>query len=683
MIHTTDVQPRFACASKPAAPLFSSASTPAAPAAGGLTPLSSAQAGALKSAVMFGASLPKFGHSVLNDRSVEMRVDTPLNARTVAKTLHALLFQHIAKGPDDKSSLKLQLNAYEADGYAYMDQAALADLMTFFDRPVDVIVNNAAGPASLTALQSASGKRLMTVGAELDMGPIDSMFASARKSNDDAQNYARLYASYLRDIEYQVMQRTGVTSREQVNKDLQSGKGLTSLDALAYGKTGLIDGILVGHDRVITRDDLDAYYAANGITTDKQKEQFNKNLDNVDLLASRPVGALSPTLAPGTEVAPFKSIKASKAADAAEKKEEKAKAEAHKAAVAEAEAAGQPAPPEPEAEKKFTINLSGAKGIASVDDIPGRFQIQDKKGEPVPDAYLLENVPAGLKSILIGDTINLSTGFGVDTAEKIVSAIRYLAQEKSASGDTSPIHLLVNSPGGAVIAGQEIRDAIASADARGVKTDVIAYGMASSCGSWTLSSASGSRLATPGSRVMIHQANGVPGNKPGPYYLANAAGLNQATETYQRIVAKASGRPYEEVKKDFRTDTWLNPIESLFYGPKGLIDGVLVGPDKVVTRDAVETFLAKSMGGRKKVRQAAEEAINRHREIETEFDVSDHDESDPFRNPQKTLQAIVEAGGATSFKKASLPQLQASSPTGEARDTMELFHATHNPGEED
>lgn len=670
-------------ASAPVKPRFSGKALHPATVESQASGLSATQAQALRGAALFGARKPHFGSAVLSDRHVELRVDTPLNARVVAKILHGLLFQHIAKGPADKGSVKLQLNAHGADGYSYMDQAALGDVMTFLDRPTDIVITHYAGPAALRALASATGKRFMTVGAELDMGPMESIFGS-RKGNDDTQNYARLYASYLRDLEWLVMHRAGVESREQVNRDLQSGKGLTSLAALAYGKNGLIDYILVGHDRVITRADLDKYYAEHGIDTDKKKDQFNRNLDNIDRLPSRPLSEVEPSALPQAELAPFSSLKAAKAkakAKEAEKGKEKDKetkpAESGNPTYQAADA------PEPEAPKKFTINQAGANGIQSIDDVPGKMKIEDKKGKPVPDAYLLENIPAGLQSVLIGDFINLSSGFGVDTSEKIVNAIRYLAQEKVKSGDKTPIRLLVNSPGGAVIAGQEIRDAMAMAADRGVKTDVIAYGMASSCGSWTLSSATGVRLATPGARVMIHQANGVAGNLPGPYYLANAAGLNQATETYQRIVAKATGRPYEDVATDFRTDTWLNPVESLFYGPKGLIDAILVGPNKVVTRDAVEKYLAEVYGSKEAVQQKAEEAINAHRKIETEFEAGDHNENDPFRNPLKTIQEVIKRGGATTFDKASLARLHEAKPTGAARETMEIFHATHAPGEED
>ena len=109
----------------------------------------------------------------------------------------------------------------------------------------------------------------------------------------------------------------------------------------------------------------------------------------------------------------------------------------------------------------------------------------------------------------------------------------------------------------------------------------------------------------------------------------------------QRIVAKASGRAYEDVAKDFRTDSWYNPVESLFYGPKGLIDGILVGPDKVITRAAMEDYLKEIYGSKKAVLKKAEEAINSHREIEKRFEVSDHDENDPFRNPLKTIQEVI------------------------------------------
>lgn len=628
-----------------------------------------AQAAALKNAVMFSARKPHFGSAVLNDRHVELRVDTPLNSRTVAKVLHNLVFQRVAKG--NEGTLKLLLNAYSAPGYKYMDEAALADSLTLIDRPVDVVLTHYAGPASVRTLVSATGKRFMTVGAELTIGPFKSIFGT-RKSNDDAQNYRRLYNSYQRDLEWLIMQRTGEKSRVKVHNDLESGRGLTSLESLAYGKNGFVDYILVGHDKVITRQNLEDAYAKFGITTEKDKQRFNQNLDNIDRVETTPIKDVAPESLPKTELAPFKSLKAVKAENAARKEK------------AEADKTKRTAQKDATAEKKLTLNLPTPNGsLATIEEIPSKLKVEDKKGNPIPDQYLLENVPEGFRSILNGDVINLNAGFDVDTGEKIVNALRYLAQEKLKNNDKTPIRLLVNSPGGAVLAGHEIRDTIAAIADQGVKTDVIAYGMASSCGSWTLSSSSGSRLATPGARVMIHQANGVPGSGiSGDLYNANADGLNNATETYQRIVAKASGRPYDEVATDFRTDTWYNPVESLFYGPKGLIDGILVGPDKVVTRDAVEKYLIKKFGSREKMEQRAEEAINNHRNIETSWDPADHDEKDPFKNPLKTIAEVVARGGAVPLSAARLPQLKASMPSESAKDSIEYFNVTKAPGEE-
>lgn len=78
----------------------------------------------------------------------------------------------------------------------------------------------------------------------------------------------------------------------------------------------------------------------------------------------------------------------------------------------------------------------------------------------------------------------------------------YLDEEDS----SKPIYLYINSPGGSVISGLAIFDAMQL-----IKSEVITInlGLAASMGSFILSAGSkGKRLALPSSRIMIHQPMG-------------------------------------------------------------------------------------------------------------------------------------------------------------------------------
>lgn len=86
-----------------------------------------------------------------------------------------------------------------------------------------------------------------------------------------------------------------------------------------------------------------------------------------------------------------------------------------------------------------------------------------------------------------------------ELANQIIGVMLYLDEEDS----SKPIYLYINSPGGSVIAGLAIFDAMQL-----IKSEVITInlGLAASMASFILSAGSkGKRLALPSSRIMIHR----------------------------------------------------------------------------------------------------------------------------------------------------------------------------------
>jgi ATP-dependent protease ClpP protease subunit len=590
----------------------------------------------------------RFGHVLLNDSQVAWPEDTPLNDQTTAQTLNHLIFQNLAHDGEKHGTLKLLLTLDDTDmPLNGAPEAALSDMTLLLGRKTDIILRGLNTSITLHTLQSAPGKRFMTSNALLAMFPFDNrgkdfLFKSPM-GNDDVQIRRRLYNAYQRDLETLVMQRAGVKSRRKVSEDLGNGRYLNSMDALAYGKNGLIDHILVGHDRVITRSDLDATYRRLGINSQREKDHFNKDLDNLKEIPTRPLREVVPDSMPTEELSPLP---------------------------------GWELPPKPNSAqtKQPTLRVMTGDKVAVLSGIPDRVTVQAPKNARLPDRYLVEQVSEQISpSILNSDVIHVTGRLDDRSGSKVMDALNYLAQKKKQQGSDIPIRLLINVHGADSSVPPEINDVINAIAEQGVKTDIIAYGNAASGGASLLSGASGVRLVTPNTRVMIHQSQHIhKRSRAGERFNHRIDYVHYSTEEFQREVAKASGRSDQEVAKDFRFNNYFNPLEALFYGKNGLTDGILVGPNSVITRESAESHLAKKMGSKEAVRRLAEKSINAHRDVDTSWKPEEHNEKDPFQNHLRTIREIIEAGGATSFAEAPLAKLRESKPVH--RDAFEYFN---------
>ncbi len=485
--------------------------------------------------------------SFKNDRSVELRGTVNVTAITAAQVQRALLLQACAKN-GDQSSIKFYIGPADSNKFRMQDQSALADTMLLVSRPVDVIIKSGIGPDVLKTFLSATGKRYMLAGAKIHMGVITSNAPYSK--NKTSQVRRQLFNDYQSDLQTLVMMKTGEKSRAKVFTDLLSARGYNAIEALYYGERGLIDGVLIGHDQVITREDLEQFYRKKGWKADKIAE-FNKHYINVYQLPTRPLKDFAPESVPSGTLSLYKSLKKVKID---EKKKEKEKAETEVKEMMSPD---------------HVIFYIGDKKL---DEYPLNVKITKDKS---PTRMMVDLPPKSSDSILDDDVIFFNDGFRDETAEQIGEALIALDHKKILNGSKSHIKIIENSPGGSVWSGQELRSLIKT-----LKTpvDVIVYGMGASCGSWLLCSATGNRLATPNARIMFHEAaNELREQTPANHYNEMHDGLDQATLDYIAIVAEATGRPFEEVLTDFDLDVWLNPLECLFYGTKGLLDGILVG----------------------------------------------------------------------------------------------------------
>ncbi|MBQ2639964.1 MAG: ATP-dependent Clp protease proteolytic subunit [Bacilli bacterium] len=147
------------------------------------------------------------------------------------------------------------------------------------------------------------------------------------------------------------------------------------------------------------------------------------------------------------------------------------------------------------------------------------------------------------------------------SASVVIAQLLFLQMEDP----NEDITMYINSPGGSINAGLAIVDTMnyISCD---VSTVVI--GTAASMGSVIASSGTkGKRFILPHSEFLIHQAR-----TPGVSYSVNddlkitSAHLDKSDKIITEILAKNTGKPYEQLEKDMERDNWMSAEESVKYG---------------------------------------------------------------------------------------------------------------------
>ncbi len=159
-------------------------------------------------------------------------------------------------------------------------------------------------------------------------------------------------------------------------------------------------------------------------------------------------------------------------------------------------------------------------------------------------------------------------------ANRVVNQLLLLEDDNP----SEPITIYINSPGGEIFSGFAIFDMMKFVKPL-VRTVVI--GFAASMGSiLSLGAEPGHRYALQNSMFLIHQPliSGV--------YRGSAADIEiQAKEminTKNKIInlyVEATGKSYDEIKKDIDRDYWMTAQQALEYGPKKLIDRVITSND--------------------------------------------------------------------------------------------------------
>ena len=170
--------------------------------------------------------------------------------------------------------------------------------------------------------------------------------------------------------------------------------------------------------------------------------------------------------------------------------------------------------------------------------------------------------------LMMDRIIFLGTGIDDHVANIITAQLLFL----ESVDQKKDIQIYLNSPGGGVYAGLGIYDTM-----QYIAPDVatICTGMAASMGAVLLcAGAHGKRSALPHSRVMIHQPLGGASGQASDIEITAREILKLKKELYD-IIAKHSGKEFDQVWNDSDRDYWMIASEAKEYG---MVDEVLGNP---------------------------------------------------------------------------------------------------------
>jgi ATP-dependent Clp protease protease subunit len=131
------------------------------------------------------------------------------------------------------------------------------------------------------------------------------------------------------------------------------------------------------------------------------------------------------------------------------------------------------------------------------------------------------------------------------------------------------ISVYINSPGGSVYAGLAVYDTM-----QYIKPDVqtICVGIAMSMGALLLAAGSdGKRMATPNSKILIHQVSGGFQGQAADIEIAARETLN-LKRRLEEIIAQHTNQPLDRVTKDMERDYFMTSEEARDYG---IVDTVI------------------------------------------------------------------------------------------------------------
>ncbi len=181
---------------------------------------------------------------------------------------------------------------------------------------------------------------------------------------------------------------------------------------------------------------------------------------------------------------------------------------------------------------------------------------QTSRGERAFDIY---------SRLLNERIIFLGTPVTEDIAKLVVAQLIHLESEDP----DKDVSIYINSPGGSVYAGLAIYDTM-----QYIKPDVqtICVGVAMSMGALLLAGgATEKRMATPNSKILIHQVTGGFQGQATDIEI-HAREIIDVRKRLDEIIAKHTGQPMEKVQKDTERDYFMSAEEARDYS---IVDRVI------------------------------------------------------------------------------------------------------------
>ena len=221
--------------------------------------------------------------------------------------------------------------------------------------------------------------------------------------------------------------------------------------------------------------------------------------------------------------------------------------------------------------RKYAVHDRGLNGL-TVDQYMNQIGGQSRPFIEDMTQYIIEERPMRFAQIdvfsrLIMDRI-IFMGVPVDDyMANIIVAQMLFMESTDAKKD---IMMYINSPGGSVYAGLGIYDTM-----HYIRPDVstICTSLAASMGAVLLAGGTaGKRSALEHARIMIHQPSGGAQGQSRDIEITAREIVKIRQELYE-ILAKHSGKTFEEIEADSDRDHWLRASEAKEYG---LIDEVLM-----------------------------------------------------------------------------------------------------------
>ena len=192
--------------------------------------------------------------------------------------------------------------------------------------------------------------------------------------------------------------------------------------------------------------------------------------------------------------------------------------------------------------------------------------------------YVIERSSRGERSydifsrLLMDRIIFLGTPINDDVANIVIAQLLFL----DADNPERDVYLYINSPGGSVSAGLAIYDTMQYMKA---PVHTICMGMAASMGCFLLAGGrSGKRSALPHSRIMMHQPSGGAQGTAADIEI-QAREILYLRRKMNELMSKHTGRPVEQIERDFDRDRFLSAQEAKDYG---MIDYIVTSRGELV-----------------------------------------------------------------------------------------------------